>query len=137
VIAGAAALQGMALIGFALSHWLPWSALAMAVTGFGTITMVAASQTILQTIVEDDKRARVMSLFTMAFLGFGPFGSLLGGKLADLPSVGPAKTVILGGLLCIVAAGAFSLYLPRFQRKVRCLLRRPVLVESSAPVDAG
>ena len=77
----------------------------------------AACNTIVQTIVDDDKRGRVMSFFAMAFMGTMPFGSLLAGSLAH--HIGAPATVMLGGGLCIVAALLFARMLPRLRALVR------------------
>ena len=79
----AAALFGASLIGFALSHTLWLSLLLLPVTGFGMMQQMASSNTILQTIVEDEKRGRVMAFYSMAFLGMTPFGSLLAGGITS------------------------------------------------------
>jgi MFS family permease len=74
------------------------------------IVEMAASNTVLQTLVDDDKRGRVMSFFTMAFMGMTPFGSLLAGFLAS--KMGAPNTVLIGGLACLLGAGAFAKKLP-------------------------
>lgn len=86
----------------------------MLFVGLGTIFQIAASNTILQTIVEDEKRGRVMSLLTMAFLGTIPFGNLLGGTLAD--SIGATNTLIFDGIVCILGSIYFSRQLPNFRQ---------------------
>ena len=96
----AAALFGIGLIGFGLSrnYWL--SMALMVVTGFGMMQGLTASNTIIQTLVPEDKRGRVMSYYTMAFVGMAPFGSLLAGALAQ--RIGAPHTVILTGSVCIL-----------------------------------
>src|SRR5262249_16519205 len=91
----ATALFGLGLVGFALSRALWISLLVLLVTGLGMMVQMAASNTILQTIVDDDKRGRVMSFYSMAFLGVAPFGSLFAGALAR--SIGAPSTVLAGG----------------------------------------
>jgi MFS family permease len=109
------AILGIGLISFSFSRFLPLSLLTMLLVGLGTIFQVAAGNTVLQTIVEDEKRGRVMSLFTMAFLGTIPFGNLLGGVLADRIS---APTVLLiDGIICILGSAYFNRKLP-FLRKL-------------------
>ena len=79
-----------------------WLSLALLLfTGFGMMQQMAASNTILQTIVEEDKRGRVMSFYAMAFLGMAPFGSLLAGVLAA--RVGAPLTLAIGGAVCLAA----------------------------------
>ena len=79
-ISTAASGCGPDLFGMSRILWL--SLLLMLVCGFGMMQQMAASNTIIQTIVEDDKRGRVMSFYAMAFVGMAPFGSLLAGVLA-------------------------------------------------------
>jgi MFS family permease len=78
----AAVMFGSGLILFGLSHYLVLSLLLMIVVGFGMMQGLAASNTVIQTLVPEDKRGRVMSYYTMAFVGMAPFGSLLAGALA-------------------------------------------------------
>jgi MFS family permease len=103
VIAGASGAAGAALV------VLPWAgtvALALpllAIVGFGILVTSVSTNMILQTIVDDDKRGRVMSLYTASFLGMSPFGAIAAGALAD--RIGVAMTLTLGGLCCTAAGG--------------------------------
>jgi predicted MFS family arabinose efflux permease len=117
VILSAVMLFGASLIGFGLSRreWLSMAALFGA--GLGMMVQMASSNTILQTIVDDDKRGRVMSFYSMAFLGMVPFGSLLAGFLAS--RIGAPRTVILGGTACLLAAATFARALPALRAQVR------------------
>src|SRR6476646_4841335 len=92
---------GLGLIAFSLSHLLWLSLLMLPFVGGGMMVEMASTNTILQTIVEDDMRGRVMAFYTMAFLGTAPLGSLLAGFVAD--HIGPMRTIMLGGASCIVA----------------------------------
>jgi MFS family permease len=83
IIAIASGIFGIGLISFSFSHTLWLSLSFLLLTGFGMMVHLASSNTILQTMVDDDKRGRVMSLFAMAFMGMAPFGSLVGGSLAQ------------------------------------------------------
>ena len=83
VVAMTSAGFGAGLIAFSNSRWLPLSILLMMITGFCMMTEMASSNTILQTIVEEDKRGRVMSYYSMAFQGTAPFGSLIAGAAAS------------------------------------------------------
>jgi MFS family permease len=118
----AAALFGASLIGFALSHTLWLSLLLLPVTGFGMMQQMASSNTILQTIVEDEKRGRVMAFYSMAFLGMTPFGSLLAGTLAA--RIGAPETLVLGGAACLAASLWFASKLPEIRE-----VMRPIYVE--------
>jgi MFS family permease len=103
----AAAVLGGALILFGLSHTL-WISLALMVfVGFGLMQAASASNTIIQSLVPEDKRARAMSYYAMAFFGAAPFGSLLAGALAG--RIGAPLTVILTGACCIAGSIWFTL----------------------------
>jgi len=108
---------GAGLIGFGLSRWLPLSLFLLLFTGFGMMQQMAASNTILQTIVEEDKRGRVMSFYSMAFAGMAPFGSLMAGAVAA--RVGAPLTVVVCGILCIIGAAIFLTQLPEIRKLVR------------------
>jgi MFS family permease len=117
IIAVCAFLFGAGLIGFGLSHWLWLSLPLMLVTGFCMMQQMAASNTIMQTIVDQDKRGRVMSFYTMALMGMMPFGSLMAGALAN--SIGAPRTVMIGGALCTICAGWFATQLKEIRRQIR------------------
>ncbi|EHC15966.1 MFS transporter [Fischerella thermalis] len=116
------AILGIGLITFSLSRYLPLSLFTMLFVGLGTIFQVAAGNTVLQTIVEDEKRGRVMSLLTMSFLGTIPLGNLLGGALADL--IGATNTLIIDGVVCILGSIYFMKKLPSLRQLIR-----PIYVE--------
>jgi MFS family permease len=101
----AAAVFGAGLVGFGFSHHYWLSMALMVVTGFGMMQGLTASNTIIQTLVPEDKRGRVMSYYTMAFVGMAPFGSLLAGELAH--KIGAPHTVILTGSVCILGGAWF------------------------------
>lgn len=128
----AAVLLGVGLILFGLSHIL-WLSLAMMVmVGFGLIQAAAVSNTIIQSLVPDDKRARVMGYYTMAFFGAAPFGSLLAGALAE--HIGAPHTVMLTGVFCIAGAAWFTLQLPKIRPEMRAAYREK---ELSAQRESG
>jgi MFS family permease len=130
VIAGAAALFGIGLVGFSRAGVL-WLALPlMLVTGCGMMLTASASNTILQTIVDDDKRGRVMSLYATAYFGTLPFGSLLAGALAE--RVGAQNTILVGGVVCMVGAGVFFRTLPELWRTIRPIYVRLGIVPEIA-----
>jgi MFS family permease len=108
---------GLGLIAFALSRNLFLSLALMPAIGFGQIVQLAVSNTLLQTIVDNDRRGRVMGFFTVAFLGMTPIGSLLAGALAHL--IGAPATLFLGGVSCLVGAAVFARKLPRLRDKAR------------------
>jgi MFS family permease len=106
---------GLVLFSFTRVLWL--SLALMFVTGLGFMVQMAASNTVLQTIVDEDKRGRVMSFYTMAFMGTAPFGSLLAGTVAA--RIGAPHTLLFGGIGCILGALWFASSLPALRRDVR------------------
>ena len=112
---------GSALILFGLSHQLTISLALMFFAGFGLMQVAAASNTIIQALVTEDKRARVMSYYAMAFYGAAPFGSLLGGALAH--RIGAPLTVEISGACCLACAAWFLLRLPKVNADARHFYR--------------
>jgi MFS family permease len=90
--------------------------------GYGMMRQMAASNTILQTILEEEKRGRVMAFYAMAFAGMSPFGSLLAGAMAA--RLGAPNTLVICGTLCAFSALLFARELPRMRKFVR-----PIYVE--------
>jgi MFS family permease len=119
IIPLSATVFGLGLIGFGLSRSFWLSMLMVLVAGMGMMQGMAASNTIIQTLVSEEKRGRVMSYYTMAFVGMAPFGSLLAGSLASV--IGAPWTVILNGILIMAGAGWFFAQLPALRRTVRPL----------------
>lgn len=107
------------LILFSFSRNLTLSLFLMLFTGFGMMTQMASSNTLLQTIVDDDKRGRVMSLYVMAFMGAAPFGSFIAGTLAS--TIGASYTVLSGGIVCLLGAIIFAKKLPSLRKHIRPL----------------
>jgi predicted MFS family arabinose efflux permease len=89
----------------------------MSMIGFGFLVVTVSTNMILQTIVDDDKRGRVMSLYTAAFLGVAPLGSLLAGLCAD--RIGAATTLLIGGGLCLVTGAVIARELPALRAHMR------------------
>ena len=111
------ATLGLALILFGISHWLVLSLLLMGFVGFGMMQCASASNTVIQTLVPEDKRARVISYYAMAYFGSAPIGSLLAGALAQ--KIGASNTIIITGAFCLLGSLWFSLQMP----KVRTVMR--------------
>ena len=118
----AAAIFGIGLICFGLSRALWLSLLMMLVTGFGMMQGMVASNTILQTLVDEKMRGRVMSYYTMAFVGMAPFGSLLAGALAH--AIGAQHTVIVSGIACILGCLWFWSRLKAVRKEMRPVYER-------------
>jgi MFS family permease len=137
-------LLGVGLIGYALSHWLWLSMLLLLAVGAGMMVSMGASNTILQTLVDEDKRGRVMGLYAMAFFGMAPFGNLAGGALAE--RFGAPATVLACGVITLIGTAVFARKLPELRRLVRPIYRQlgilPEIAEAlhqttamSAPTD--
>jgi len=117
VMAVAACTFGVGLVLFGFSRSFVLSLLIVPVVGGGMMVTMASTNTILQTIVEEHLRGRVMAFYAMAFLGTAPIGSLMAGVVAD--RIGPTNTIILGGVACLAVGIWFAVRLPRFQEHVR------------------
>jgi MFS family permease len=117
LIAVAASIFGLGIIAFSFSRLLWLSLPLMLVTGVGQMVQMASSNTILQTIVDDDKRGRIMSFYTMAFMGGTPLGSLFAGTLAS--SIGAPHTLLIGGTTCLMGSVFFAHKLPALRKIVR------------------
>lgn len=129
-----AAAFGAGLIAFSFTRVLWLSLVLMMVTGLGFMIQMAASNTVLQTIVDEDKRGRVMSFYTMAFMGTAPFGSLLAGAVAE--RIGAPHTLLFGGIGCILGALWFAKSLPALRRDVRPIYEKiGVLPEMAAGIQ--
>jgi MFS family permease len=125
---------GAGLVSFSFSRVLWLSLLILPIIGAGMMVTMAASNTIIQTIVEEKLRGRVMAFYAMAFLGTAPIGSLIAGVVAD--RIGPTRTVTIGGVMCLVAAVWFATRLPLLREIVR-----PIYVErgiiAAAEIEVG
>jgi MFS family permease len=125
----AVAILGTALILFGFSHTFWISVSLMVFVGFGMLQAASASNTIIQSLVTDDKRARVMGYYTMAFFGAAPFGSLFAGALAD--RIGAPHTVMITGAFCLMAAVWFAFELPKIRRIMRPIYQDLGLIPAS------
>jgi len=113
----AATAFGLGLILFGLSHVVWLSMILLLIVGYGMMQGLTASNTIIQTIVPADKRGRVMSYYTVAFVGMAPFGSLLAGTMAN--AIGAQRTVMLSGACCILGGTWFFTRMPRLRTAMR------------------
>lgn len=128
VVALGTALMGTGLIGFACSRTLPLSLFCLGVVGLGGVLTMASSNTLVQTFVEEEKRGRVMSIFTMAYTGTMPVGNLTAGWIAGV--AGPATALIASGIICIVVAVTFYRMLPALRAAAAPMLARLAPMES-------
>jgi len=111
------ATLGLALILFGFSHQFALSLLLMGFAGFGMMQSASASNTIIQTLVPEDKRARVISYYAMAYFGSAPLGSLLAGTLAG--KIGAPNTIIITGTFCLLGSLWFSMQMPKVKTVMR------------------
>lgn len=116
MIAWATALFGASLVAFALSTSVWLSCAMLAVSGFGVMVTTASMNTVLQTLVDEAMRGRVMSLYTMAFIGMAPLGGLVAGALAT--RLGAPATVAIGGVACIALSVWFAQRIPALREIV-------------------
>jgi MFS family permease len=107
-------LFGVGLMVFSLSRQVVFSYIAMFIAGSGMMGTMTSCNTIIQTVVDDEKRGRIMGFYAMAIFGMAPFGSLMAGSLAS--HIGAPNTVILGGISCAVAAILFAGRLPALRK---------------------
>jgi len=132
----AATLFGGGILAFALSRNLALSVAMLLVTGFAMMQNMASSNTILQTISEPSMRGRVMSYYTMAFMGMTPFGSLFGGAIAA--RFGAPRALAISGVICMAAAGIYFFYLPSIRRALRPIYQElGILPQITQAIDAA
>ena len=117
VLTWSTGLFGLGLIGLSFTQEVRWAVFALVGASGGMMVLTTASNTALQTLVEDDKRGRVMSLYTMAFMGMAPVGSMVAGSVAT--QIGVPQTVQFGGVCCLVGALVFARHLPALRAMVR------------------
>ena len=134
IIMWASAVFGIGLVVFSLTTSLWPAFLVLAVAGCGFMIQLAATNTILQTIVEERLRGRVMSFYTMAFFGTVPIGSLLGGIMAD--HYGATRTVLVSGIICLAGSAWFAYKLPAIRAVIRPIYRERGIITVPA-VDTG
>jgi MFS family permease len=136
LIPGSVVIFGSGLVAIAFIRLFPIALFLMIFIGLGLMLHTATSNTILQTITEDDKRGRVMSFYTMAIMGTAPFGSLLAGFLARI--AGTSQTIVLGGLSCLAGAFFFFRKLPELKNIVRPVyVRMGIIPEVAAGIQTA
>ena len=119
-IATSAAAFGGALMLFSLSRVFWLSTALLVPVGAVAMVQMAASNTLIQAMVPDALRGRVMAVYSMMLLGMAPFGALFAGSLAQ--RIGAPRTVALGGLVCVVASSVFAMRLPSLRSEARALI---------------
>jgi MFS family permease len=116
LVAIAPIIYGLGMIAFAFSRSIWLSVLLLAIIGFGSLLQSASSNTIIQTLVQDEMRGRVMSIYIMSFLGMISFGNLFQGTLVSF--IGAPATVIVSGIICVLVAIFYARQLPKLRRMV-------------------
>jgi MFS family permease len=122
---------GASLIAFSLSRSFPLSVLLMLPVGFAFMVHMAATNTMIQMMIPDALRGRVMSVYSMMFMGMAPFGALMAGTLAH--QLGAPLTVALGGSGCLMAGLIFALRLPRWRQGARLLFQSEEAARKAPP----
>jgi MFS family permease len=130
IIAIASGLFGIGLICFSLSASIWTSMFFMLLAGLGMMVQMASCNTILQTMVDDDVRGRVMSFYAMAFMGATPFGSLLAGSLAH--RIGAANTLLINGAFCVLGSVLFAMKIPSLRKMVHPVYARKGIIPEVA-----
>ena len=126
----ASSVFALGLVVFSLSRNILLSSLLLVIIGFGFMAHMAVSNIILQTIVDDDKRGRVMSFYTMAFMGTAPLGSLLAGILAS--RIGATNTLIIGGVCCLAGSIVFAGKLPAMRKFIHPIYKKMGIIPEVA-----
>lgn len=126
-VTAASLCAGLGVLVFALSPWLPLSLAALAVTGFGIVVNGMSVSTMIQTIVDDRMRGRIMGIFSMAFLGMYPLGSLAGGALASV--IGAPATLAIGGGICTIAALLLWRRMPALRAHLRPIYQNLKIIQ--------
>jgi MFS family permease len=121
-VAFAAAGFGCSLVLLSISHSFAVSLLIMLLIGFSMVTLLDASNTLVQRMVPDDLRGRIMAIWTMMLSGLAPFGSLVVGFIAQRFTA--RRTFAAGGMACVMGAMAFGFSLPILQREARKLIAK-------------
>jgi MFS family permease len=120
---------GVGLVCFTVSQMFWLSLLLLVGVGYGWMVLIAASNTVLQTLADNQMRGRVMSLFSMMLVGMAPFGSLLAGWAAD--QVGAPMVVAIGGGFCAIAGIVFARRLPGLREAAKPILAaRGIILET-------
>jgi MFS family permease len=133
LVAAAACAFGLALIAFSFSRTFWLSAALLVPVGGAMMVQMASSNTLLQAMVPDALRGRVMSVYSMMFMGMAPFGALFAGTVAE--HAGAPHTVAIGGAVCVVAGTIFGLQLPSIRPEARRLIVAQGMAGGDPPAE--
>lgn len=131
LIVFATSVYGVGLMWFSLTSNFYIALIALVVMGYGVMTNMSATNTLLQAMVEDNMRGRVMAFYSMAFMGAMPIGSFIGGYLAG--AIGPQHTTLIGGIFALIASGYFYSKLPIIREHARPVLQRKGILPGPVP----
>jgi len=131
-IPSAAAVFAVSLAGFAASNRMWLSCAMLFAAGFAVMLQVGASNTLIQSMVPDHLRGRAMSVYSMMYIGIGPFGAMAAGFAAD--GFGARATILAGGVVCLMAGAAFAFRLPSIRPITRQLIRERQAILDPAEV---
>jgi MFS family permease len=131
-IPSAAAVFAVSLAGFAASNRMWLSCAMLFVAGFAVMLQVGASNTLIQSMVPDHLRGRAMSVYSMMYIGIGPFGAMAAGFAAD--GFGARVTILAGAVVCLIAGAVFAFRLPSIRPIARQLIRERQAILDPAQV---
>ena len=133
IVAFSAIGLGVSLTLFGASRWYWSSLVALALAGFAMMLQFTSANTLIQAMVPDQLRGRVMSLYSMMFLGMSPLGSLVAGKMAQ--HIGAPRTVALGGLASLIGGVVFALKWPSMRAPARELVAAQGMMRQPPPPE--
>jgi len=131
IVAYSAIGLGVSLTLFGASRWYWFSLIALALAGYAMMMQFTSANTLIQAMVPDQLRGRVMSLYSMMFLGMSPLGSLVAGKMAQ--HIGAPSTVALGGITSLVGGVVFALKWPSMRAPARELVAAQGMMQPQPP----
>ena len=136
MIPTATSILGVGLILFSISRLFWLSMFLILFIGFGMMVQMASSNTVIQTIVDEDKRGRVMSIYAMAFMGTVPFGSLLAGAVGA--KIGAPHTILASGIICVISAVVFARELPTIRKHIHPIYKKMgIISEVASGIDSA
>jgi MFS family permease len=125
---------GGSLVAFAFTRQVALAMGILVIVGAGFMVQMAATNTVLQTLVDDQMRGRVMAFYTMAFLGTAPIGSLIAGLMAD--RIGTAPTIAIGGAACVASGAWLAIRLPTLRTIVRPIYVQRGILQAAETVNS-
>lgn len=131
IIALGCFIFSVGLISFSFSRWLPVSMIILVLGGFGIMIHMASTNTLIQTLSDDDKRGRVLSYYTLAFRGTGPFGAFIAGALTD--KIGAPHTILIGGMCCLMGAIVYVWKLPNLHKMIHQIYLKKGIISPEMP----